>query len=254
MTHGSNMQGKVAIVTAGARGIGAAAVRRLVAEGVKVAVLDVSEAALAELSADLTTNDVLTLVVDVADGGAVRTAVDRTAEAFGGVDFLFSNAGVAGAVGPVKDADPAEFDRIFAVNVRGVFNTMQAVVPQMEKRGGGSIVVTASVAGVRPTVGLGAYSASKSAVIGLARVAALELGPLGIRVNAVAPGHTDTEGFRESVKPVGKAETNIFATRVRPLGRLGQPDDLANAVFWLFSDEASYVTGALLNVDGGLYG
>lgn len=253
MTAARSLEGKVAVVTAGANGIGAACVRRLVAEGAQVAVMDVDKGALENLAATLPPEALLTLVVDVADETTVRAGVKSTIERFGGVDVLHSNAGFAGSVGPLADIALNEFDRIFAINVRGVVNTIQAVVPAMQQRGGGAIVVTASVSGVRPTVGLGAYAASKSAVIALARVAALELGPLGIRVNAVAPGHTDTEGYRQSVKPAGQAETNIFATRVRPLGRLGQPEDIANAVAWLCSEEAGYVTGALLHVDGGLY-
>ena len=251
--HDTSLDGKVAIVTAGAKGIGAATVRRLLEEGMKVAVVDVDERALASLCAELASERVLPLVANVADAQAVRDGVARVIEHFGTVDCLHSNAGIAGDVGPVKDFDGDMFDKIYAVNVKGVFNTIQAVVPEMQKRGSGSIVVTASLAGVRPTVGLGVYASSKSAVIALARVSALELGPLGIRVNTVAPGHTDTEGYRESVHPTGKEATNIFATRTHPLGRIGQPDDLANAIAWLFSDQASYVTGALIHVDGGLY-
>lgn len=249
----TSLNGKVAIVTAGAKGIGAATVRRLIDEGMKVAIMDVDEQALSAFASELPQEHILPLVVDVADAAAVRAGVAKVFERFGAIDCLHSNAGIAGDVGPVKDFDEKMFDKVYAVNVKGVFNTIQAVVPEMEKRGGGSIVVTASLAGVRPTVGLGVYASSKGAVIALARVSALELGALGIRVNTVAPGHTDTDGYRELVQPTGKAATNIFATRTHPLGRIGQPGDLANAVAWLFSDQASYVTGALLHVDGGLY-
>ena len=181
-----------------------------------------------------------------------RAAVEALAR-FGRIDGLHSNAGIVGAGGPLRSADPLDLDRVIAVNVRGALLSMQAVLPTMLQQGSGSIVFTASTAGLRPSAGIGVYSVSKYAVIGLTKNAAVDLGPAGIRVNAVAPGLTDTPAYRATSQRAGAGgEGKIFDTRTLPLGRIGAPEDVGEAVCWLFSDAARYVTGAVLNVDGGL--
>jgi NAD(P)-dependent dehydrogenase (short-subunit alcohol dehydrogenase family) len=181
--------------------------------------------------------------------------VARVIDRFGSLDMLHANAGIVGAGGGLSEASSEDFDQVIAINVRGTLNSVQAVVPHMKSRGKGTIVVTTSTAGLRPSPALGVYSISKYALIGLVKNASLELGPAGIRINGVAPGLIDTPAYRRlSQRPAetGEDGATIFATRVLPLGRIGCPDEVANIVTWLLSHESSYVTGSIYQIDGGL--
>ncbi|WP_409019392.1 SDR family NAD(P)-dependent oxidoreductase [Brevundimonas vesicularis] len=244
----------VAIVTGAASGIGEATVRVLLRDGYHVTLVDHDADLLAKSAADLDPERVLLAQADVSDAAQTEAAVQQTLARFGRVDALHSNAGIVGYGGPLRDAPASDFDRVMGVNVKGGLQSMQAVLPTMIAQGRGSIVFTVSTAGLKPSPSLGIYSVSKYALVGVVKNAAADLGPIGIRVNGVAPGLIDTPAYlATSQRSSGTSEDGkIFATRVMPLGRVGRPEEIGEAVSWLFSDASSYVTGAILNVDGGL--
>ncbi|KEQ52021.1 3-oxoacyl-(Acyl-carrier-protein) reductase [Sphingobium chlorophenolicum] len=245
------LEDKVAIVTGGASGIGEASTRRLISAGAKVCIVDMDGDAAEKLAGEIGSR-ATAIVADISDAADVERATQAALSAFGRIDLLHSNAGIIGEPGPIAGASAANFDRVFSVNVRSAVLMIGAVVPEMRRQGGGSIVITASVGGVRPSPGLGIYAASKLALVALAKTAAVELGVDNIRVNAIAPGLTDTPAFRATRQiPAGEDE-GIFDNVALPLGRVGSPAEVANMVAWLFGDEASYVTGGLYHVDGGL--
>ena len=232
------LEGAVALVTGGARGIGAAVVQSLADAGARVGVLD------AEPSDG---PEALALRCDVSDEGAVAAAVDRVAATLGSPTIAVLNAGVGG-FSTLLEMTSAEWDRVMGVNARGVFLCLRQVGRQMVGAGsGGAIVVTSSISGASAERGMGHYDASKAAVDQLVRVAARELGPSGIRVNAVAPGTTDTPLFAAAAAVPGYADRVAGRT---PLGRLGQPGDIAAAVMALLG--LDWVTGQVVVADGGL--
>jgi NAD(P)-dependent dehydrogenase (short-subunit alcohol dehydrogenase family) len=244
---------KVAIVTGAASGIGEASARRLLQEGARVCLVDTNQKGLDRLIEELGSRNAVVAVADVSTDAGADTYLRRTLEAFGRVDLLHSNAGIIGEPGLIHEATSANFDRVFSVNVRSMVLALGKVVPEMSKQGGGSIVVTASVGGLRPSPSLGVYAASKLALVALVKTAALELGPLGIRINAIAPGLTDTPAFRATSQVQSDADHNaIFENVVLPLGRIGSSDEVACLSTWLLGSEASYVTGGVYHVDGGL--
>jgi 3-oxoacyl-[acyl-carrier protein] reductase len=240
-----SLEGRVALVTGGSRGIGAAIVRRLASEGVAVAfTYAASSAAANELVADIAANGGTAVAIraDSAEPAEVQAAVAQTVQQFGRLDILANNAGIIGS-GTVDTFPLADFDRILAVNVRAVFVAVQAALPHMGE--GGRIVITGSVVADRTGVaGAAAYSMSKAAVAGLTRGMARDLGPRGITVNVVQPGPTETdivsdESVREWLRPM------------MALGRMGGSDEVASLVAYLARPEASFITGAALTVDGG---
>ncbi|MBU0702465.1 MAG: beta-ketoacyl-ACP reductase [Chloroflexi bacterium] len=248
------MRDKVTLVTGGAAGIGKATAQRFVEEGAKVVLCDVSEEAGQRTAAELGP-DAAFYKVDVTDRQAVQAWVDDVAARYGRVDVLVNNAGVLrdnqllkfkdGQV--VKQMPEADFDLVVSVNLKGVFNCTQAVVPYMIQGGGGVILNASSVVGLYGNFGQTNYVATKAGVIGMTRVWARELGRHNIRVNAVAPGFILTEMVRQMPE---KVLENMKSHT--PLGRMGLPEDIANAYLWLASDEASFVHGAVLSVDGGI--
>ncbi|GAW40309.1 Levodione reductase [Brevundimonas sp. SH203] len=244
----------VAIVTGAASGIGEATARVLVRQGYQVCLVDYDGDLLRASAEGLDEDRILLVQADVADAAQTHEAVRQTLARFGRIDGLHSNAGVVGQGGPLRSASLEDFDRVIGINVKGALLSMQAVTPTMIEQGRGSIVFTASTAGLRPSPALGVYSVSKYALIGVVKNAAADLGPAGIRVNGVAPGLIDTPAFRATSQRGSGAgdDSKIFASRVMPLGRVGQPDEVGETVAWLFSDAARYITGAVVNVDGGL--
>lgn len=231
--------GKTAIVTGGAMGMGAATVRRLAAEGANVVVADVDEDAARSLAAGLGPR-VVAERLDVRSEEQWAEVVVRTEERFGSVDVLVNNAGVADPA-PLEQWDAARLRRTLDVNLVGVFNGVQAVVPAMRRAGGGSIVNIGSVGALQGVPRMSGYVVSKWGVRGLTKTAALELGVFGIRVNAVHPGQIRTP----------MTEGVVFDTRNVALGRVGEPDDIAAIVLFFASDDSRFVTGAEVAGDGG---
>jgi NAD(P)-dependent dehydrogenase (short-subunit alcohol dehydrogenase family) len=180
----------------------------------------------------------------------VRDAVASVAERWGRVDILFSNAGVNSAGGPIDELDEAAWDRILAVHLKGYFLTTKHVVPWMKRQGAGAIVSTSSTTGLVGFPGVHAYGAAKHGIVGLTKALALELAPFGIRVNSVAPGAIDTRLIRRGAPALTKAQL-AWIVPGHPLGRAGEAEDVAHAVLYLVSDDAKFVTGVVLPVDGG---
>lgn len=238
------LDGHRALVTGAGSGIGRATCLKLWDEGAAVVVLDTDEAA-AEAVADQVGHPPV-LVADVADGAAFDAAVRQAVREMGGLSILVNNAGV-GAVKPLHGYRDVEYDRIVDVSMKGTFNGMRSVVPWMQAGGGGSIVNVSSVSGIRPTRGEAPYSAAKAGVIALTQAAALEYGP-SIRVNCVSPGLIETPHTAPLLADEQVRARFNFHT---PLGRIGNPGEVAAVIAFLCSDLASYVTGTNLPVDGG---
>lgn len=250
----ARFDGQVAIVTGGAGGIGSAVARRLVADGARVCLVDRDRDQLERVGSSLA--DTLTVVADVRQEADVARYVSETIERFGRLDLFFNNAGIEGRVKNIVDSTIQDFDDVMAVNVRGVYLGLREVLRALQRQGsGGSIVNTASIAGLRGGAGVAPYIASKHAVIGLTRTAAQEAAAFGVRVNAVAPGYIETRMIRalhEARSPDNpEAARERMVTRV-PLQRYGTPDEVANLVTWLLSREAAYITGSVHVVDAGV--
>ncbi|MGD8242801.1 MAG: SDR family oxidoreductase [Desulfobacterales bacterium] len=246
---------KIAIVTGGAGGIGLATSTLFVQEGAKVLLVDLDEQALQEAVAAIGGDAVSYAVADVTQPEQVQNYTRTAVERYGGIDVFINNAGIGGEFKPITDYTIETFDRVMAVNVRGVWLGLKYVIPEMQKRGGGSIVITSSIAGVGGGPGFSAYVASKHAVIGIMRSAAAECAPMGIRVNTVNPGFTETRmmhSLEEQISP-GEAEEGKrdFLQRV-PLKRYATPQEIAQPMLFLASDESSYCTGSVYMVDGGV--
>lgn len=246
------LRDRVALVTGGAAGIGRATVERFIDEGATVIFGDLNAEAGAQAADE---NGSLFYAVDVTDRAAVQAWVDEVVEGFGRIDILVNNAGVLrdGQLIKVKDGvvvkqmSEADFDLVVSVNLKGVFNCTQAVAPVMLRQGRGVILNATSIVGLDGNFGQTNYVATKAGVIGMTKVWARELGRYGVRVNAVAPGFTLTDMVRQM--PSAVLDSMKSHT---PLGRLGEPRDIANAYLFLASDEASFITGEVLRVDGGI--
>ena len=247
------VEGKVALVTGGGGGIGRAAALAFAREGARVAVADFAAAAARDTVAQINAagGQAITLTGDVTSAEDVRAMVEDTLSAYGRLDCAFNNAGIApyqvDASGK-KTADWSEesFDRMIAVNLKGVWLCMKEEIPRMRSQGGGAIVNTASIAGLIGLVTSSAYVAAKHGVIGLTKTAALEYADAKIRVNAVCPGFIKTQMTEDTMRRRGEAILGQI-----PVRRMGEPGEIAEMVVWLSSDRASYVTGAAYNVDGG---
>ena len=248
------LKDKVTLITGGAAGIGKATALTFAREGAKVVICDLNEEAGQATAAEIGPEARFDKV-NIADRAETQIWIDSVVAQYGRVDVLVNNAGIVrdNQLIKVKDGElvkqmpEADFDLVIAVNLKGVFNGTQAVSPQMVKQGGGVILNASSVVGLDGNFGQTNYVATKAGVIGMTKVWARELGRFNIRVNAVAPGFTATEilsAMPEKVIEGMKART--------PLGRMGQPQDIANAYLFLASDEASFISGAVLRVDGGL--
>ena len=245
--------GKVAVVTGGGNGIGRAVSLGFARHGAKVVVVDrdaeAGEAVAAEIGAAA-----IFRAADVTRAADVQGYVQAALDAFGAIDCFHNNAGIEGRVAPTAEYDEAAFDAVMDVNVKGVFLGLRHVLPVMIRQGRGAVVNTASVAGLVGTVGMPAYVASKHAVIGLTKVAAGEVGPLGIRVNAICPGPIATRMVRDIARQVSPNNPEGVEERYAasiPLRRYGTAEEVANLVLFLCSDLAGNVTGAQYVVDGG---
>lgn len=248
------LNGKVAVVTGAGSGIGQATAVLFAAEGARVACVDIKEAGAKQTAEQIEKagGQALAVSADVSSAGGNQAMVERTVARWARLDILYANAGVPQAPTAVEELDEATFDRIMAVNVKGVFLGVKYAVPVMKKQGGGVILVTASTAAIRPRTGIQAYGASKGAVISLTKALALELAPHKIRVLAIAPVATDTPmlpAFMGRTEVDDKSRQAML--RTIPLGRLNMPQDIARAALFLASDDAAMLTGTCVEVDGG---
>ncbi|MCU9840588.1 glucose 1-dehydrogenase [Ruegeria sp. WL0004] len=249
------LSGKVAIITGGAGVIGKAAARRFAAEGARVLLVDLESAALQAVCKDLDCENVRSFAADVTSARDNAAMVAEAIRCFDGVDILLANAETEGAVGPIVDSDEALFDRVMAVNVKGPFLGMKAVLPTMAARGGGSIVITSSVAGIRGSAQVAPYSTSKHAVIGLMKSAAKEVAAQNIRVNTVNPGPVASRmmsSLEEGLAPGAAERAKSVMQSNMPIGRYATPEEIANVMLFLASDEAAFVTGAVYLADGSM--
>ena len=242
------LDGKTALVTGAGSGIGKCIAETYAREGARVALADLNGEA-AKSAARSIGNNAIALRVDVSKKADIDGVVGETVAAFGALDILVNNAGVTHINKPMLEIDEAEYDRIFAINVKGIFLACQAVVPVFRQRGGGVIINIGSTAGLRPRPGLSAYNATKGAVHVLTKSLAVELAPDGIRVCAIAPVATETPLLPSFLGPAPGMREKFIATI--PLGRLALPQDIADAALFLASAEAKFITGNIMEVDGG---
>ena len=275
------LAGKVAVVTGGASGMGLATVERFVEEGAAVVFCDLVPGGHAELEARIGAekarmhhsrrqsggpndgseiarrlgNGAAFVPADVSDPDALAAVLDEAVSRFGGLDIMFNNAGIGGAEGSVVDCPDEVWDRVIDVDLKAVWRGIKLAAPHIARRGGGSIISTASIAAVGGFPGLGAYSAAKAGVTGLTRTAAVELGPQSIRVNSILPGGVVTPLIYDSPLAEQGMDPDVMRTalaRMQPIPRAGEPVDIANAALWLASDESTFVTGQAITVDGGM--
>ena len=248
---------KIAVVTGAAGEIGRAIAVALGREGATIVAADLKDAPIDQTTAavEAAGAEISTVALDVANSSDWERVVAEAASRFGGIDILINNAGVEGVVAPIEDSPEDVFDRVMAVNVKGVFLGMKAVIPQIKQRGGGSIVNMASVAGFAGDSGVAPYIASKHAVIGLTKSAATQGGPENIRVNAVCPSPIETRMMRsleEGFAPGAASAAKEMISQRIPLGRYGTPEEVAAVVTFLCSDDARFVSGSMYTVDGGM--
>ncbi|WP_170376303.1 SDR family oxidoreductase [Ruegeria atlantica] len=243
------LEGKTAIVTGGASGFGAGIVQKFLSEGARVMIADINGDA-AEVQANQLGPNAIAQMVDVANAVSVQAMADIAMDRFEQLDILVNNAGVTHLPTPLENVTEEEFDRVFNVNMKSVYLTARTLVPAMKARGAGAILNVASTAGLSPRPNLNWYNASKGWMITATKTMAVELAPSGVRVNALCPVAGETpllKSFMGEDTPEMRAK---FLSTI-PLGRFSTPDDMANAACFLCSDEASMITGAALEVDGG---
>lgn len=246
------MSGKVAIVTGGGSGIGKATALAFAGKGVRVAVVDIVPEG-ANLTVSMIKEaggEAVAILCDVARSAQVKAMVDKTIETFGRLDYAFNNAGIEGMIAPLVDYDEDAWNHILSVNLTGVWLCMKYEIPALLKQGGGAIVNTASVAGHIGTPGASGYTATKHGVIGLTKTVALEYATSGIRVNSLCPGAIRTEMWEIGMKNYPHMEQ--FFRDAHPVGRIGEVNEVAGAVVWMCSDEASFMTGTSMIIDGGV--
>ena len=242
---------KVAVITGAGSGMGKAAALIFAAEGAKVAAADIAEAQVKETAAEITRKggDAVAIRADVSKSEDVKRMIDDTVAKYGGLNIVYNNAGIEGESNFMSNMTEEQFDRVIAINLRGVFLGMKYALPHLIKAGGGSIINQASIAGMVAVRGGAAYSAAKAGVIALTRVGALEYGRYNIRVNAICPGAIETpmaQRIRQGQPPNPKAIQRISA-----LGRMAEPEEIAKVALFLASDDSSFATGAPFIIDGG---
>ena len=249
------LDGKVAIITGGSGGIGCAAAKLFATEGGRILLVDLDEDALQRTVAEIGIDQATYVVANVTDATETQGYVAAAVKKFGGVDIALLNAGIEGMIEPITDYPLEMFDKVIAVNVRGVFLGLKYVMPVISGRGGGSIIITSSTAGIRGTNGMSAYTTSKHAVIGLMRTAALEGAEFNIRINTVNPAPIDTRMMTSIEEqrglPTGDRSNRPMAKRL-PLQRYGEPEEVARLMLFLGSEDGSFCTGGVYMVDGGV--
>ncbi len=249
----NSLTNKTAIITGGASGIGRETALTFARAGAEVCILDIND-----IDGQIVVNDIHEaggnahyIHCDVTNPFHCEKAINQTIENFGKVDILCNNAGIIRRAS-VLDTSEADWDRIMAVNVKSVFLMSKVVIPYMQKSGGGAIINTSSGWGLVGGPQAAAYCAAKAAVVNLSKAMAIDLGPQNIRVNCICPGDTDTAMLRSEAIQLNQEETSFLAEAAkRPLGRIGTPQEIANAILFLASDAASYITGSVLVIDGG---
>lgn len=244
------LKDKVAIVTGAASGFGRGIAEAFAREGAKVVVADIDKAGALSVVRSIG-EAAIAVAADVTQREDVEAMIGNSAERFGGVDILVNNAGYTDENKPLMEVDEADFDRIYAVNVKSIYLTTLAVVPEFERRGGGVIINTASTAGVRPRPGLTWYNGSKGAVITLTKSMAAELAPRRIRVNAINPVIGETGMLSRFMGLPDTPENRARFVSTIPLGRMSTPGDVANAALFLAEPASAFITGVCLEVDGG---
>lgn len=248
-----DLEGKIALITGGAGGIGAGAAQAFLAAGAKVAIVDISQetldATVADLGAD--PNSLLAIVADVSKEVDVKRYVDTTVNKWGRIDVFFNNAGIEGKVAPIVNQDVADFDRVIAINIRGSWLGLHHVLPVMYQQQSGSVINTSSIGGLAAgPAPVSPYVASKFAITGLTRIAATESAPYQVRVNSIHPSPANTRMMRALEEGSGVTQADIAAGI--PLGRYAEVDDIANLVLFLASDQSSFITGSEHRIDGGM--
>lgn len=250
------MSNQVALITGGATGIGKAVALKLAAKGVTVIMsgrrAEVGKAAVAEVSAAARNGAQVRFVQnDVADEAAVKTMMDSIVAEFGRLDMAVNNAGVSNETGTLVQSSSDNYREMVETNIMGVYFSMKHELVQMVKQGGGAIVNLASIAGLNGITWAGPYASTKHAVVGLTKSSALDHATQGIRINGVAPGAIKTDIIAAQLGGGDPNYNEASISAMHPMNRLGRPEEVANAICWLLSDEASFVTGHILNVDGG---
>ncbi len=246
------LEGKVAVITGAASGMGAATARLFASEGARVLVTDMNETKGQEVAEELGANGEFKKV-DVSREEDVATAVDQVRSDWGRLDVIFNNAGFGGARGPIESINEDDFDLTVDVLLKGVFFGMKHAAPVMKQQGSGSIISTASVAGLQAGESPHLYTATKAAVIHLTKSVALELGQQGIRVNAICPGVVATPLAHGPLDEERRQKFRDRFGRHQPIGRVGETDDIAQAALFLASDDSTFITGTAMVVDGGAY-
>ncbi len=250
------MQGKIALVTGGGSGIGRAACLEFARAGATVMAVDINLAAANETVAAIQAlgGQAQSVQADVSKAADVQAYVEGTVNAFGRIDAFFNNAGIEGVIAPLAEYPEEVWDRVISINLKGCFLGLRHVLPVMIAQQKGTIINTASVAGTVGAPNMGAYSASKHAILGLTRTAAGEVGRQGVRVNAICPGPINTRMIRSLEQMSNPSEPSAVMqanTRRNPMGRYGEPEEVARIVVFLASDESNYVNGAAWLIDGG---
>lgn len=244
------LAGKTALVTGAASGFGKAIAERFVAEGAKVAIVDLNDEGARAVADDLG-DSAIAIRCDVSEGAQVADAVAKTTEAFGRLDIAVNNAGWTNVNSPLMETDEATFRKIYDINVLSIFHMTKACVPLWREQGGGTMINVGSVAGIRPRPGLTWYNSSKGAVNTMTKSLAVELAPEGIRVNCVAPVMGATALLESFMGMPDTPENRKKFVATVPMGRLSEPRDIANATLYLASEDADFITGVVLEVDGG---
>jgi NAD(P)-dependent dehydrogenase (short-subunit alcohol dehydrogenase family) len=251
----AKLSGKTAIITGGSGGIGAATGRLFAQEGASVMLVDRDEVALRRAVDEAHSERVAYCVADVSEDADTRRYVEATEKAFGRIDVLFANAGIEGTMAPIADGRVEDFDRVWRVNVRGVWLALHYAMPRIAAAGGGSIMITSSVAGLVGFPGLSPYVTSKHAIMGLMRTAALEGAALGIRVNSIHPGPVANRmmaSLEQQAAPGAPEQAKLGFEQLVPMGRYGTNEEIAKMALFLASDDSSFSTGLTFVADGGL--